>query len=152
MGITRLLFGRSRARYVSMHQWDSVVYGLDYPGFESQQKAPKGSNRPWGPLSLLYSEYRSSYLGVKRPRREVGHSFSSSVEVKNEWSYTTVPPCMCLHAPHRVNSIFSTSFSRRNPRSEISNMHAGRQSILYGPLTDVIPITECGPVQCQIRQ
>ena len=81
IGITRLLFRRSPARYVFMHQWDSVVYGLDYPGFESQQKAPKGPNRLWGPLSLLYRGYRGSYLGVKRPRREVGHSFSSSVEV-----------------------------------------------------------------------
>jgi len=126
------------------------VYGLDYPGFESQQKAPKGSNRPWGPLSLLYSGHRGSCLEVKRPRREVGHSFSYSVEIKNEWSYNSVPPCMCLHASHRVNSIFSTSFSRRTPRSGISNMHAGRQSILCGPLTDVIPITEFGPAQCQM--
>jgi len=60
------------------------------------------------------------------------------------------PPCMCLHAAHRVNSIFSASFSRGNPRSGISNMHAGRQSILYGPLTDDIPITEFGPAQCQM--
>ena len=55
---------------------------------------------------------------------------------------------MCLHAAHRVNPIFSISFSRRNPRSGISNMHASRQSILYGPLTDVTPVTEFGPAQC----
>jgi hypothetical protein len=29
--------------------------------------------------------------GVKRPGREVGHSTPSSVEVKNEWSYTSIP-------------------------------------------------------------
>jgi hypothetical protein len=31
-------------------------------------------------------------LGVKRPRREADHSFLSSAEVKNAWSYTSAPP------------------------------------------------------------
>jgi hypothetical protein len=30
-------------------------------------------------------------LGVKRPGREANHSPPSSVEVKNEWSYTSTP-------------------------------------------------------------
>jgi len=34
--------------------------------------------------------------GVKRPRREADHSFPSSSEVKNAWSYTSTPP-RCLH-------------------------------------------------------
>jgi len=30
--------------------------------------------------------------GVERPGREADHSSTSSAEVKNEWSYTTIPP------------------------------------------------------------
>jgi hypothetical protein len=29
--------------------------------------------------------------GIKRPGREVDHSFTSSDKVKNEWSYTYMP-------------------------------------------------------------
>jgi hypothetical protein len=35
-------------------------------------------------------------LGVKRPGREADHLPPSSAEVKNAWSYTSIPP-MCLH-------------------------------------------------------
>jgi hypothetical protein len=34
---------------------------------------------------------RGSFLGVKRPGREADHSHPSSAEVKNAWSYTSVP-------------------------------------------------------------
>jgi hypothetical protein len=34
---------------------------------------------------------RDSFLGVKRPGREAGHSHPSSAEVKNAWSYTSTP-------------------------------------------------------------
>jgi hypothetical protein len=30
-------------------------------------------------------------LGVKRPEREADHSLQSSAEVKNGWSYTSIP-------------------------------------------------------------
>jgi hypothetical protein len=32
------------------------------------------------------------YLEVKRPGREASHSTPSSAEVKNKWSYTSIPP------------------------------------------------------------
>jgi hypothetical protein len=32
------------------------------------------------------------FLGVKRPGREADHSPPSSAEVKNAWSYTSIPP------------------------------------------------------------
>jgi len=41
---------------------------------------------------LLFSEYRSSYAGVKRPGRDVDMSPASRAEFKNEWSYTPPPP------------------------------------------------------------
>jgi hypothetical protein len=31
-------------------------------------------------------------LGVKRPVREADHSPTSNAEVKNAWSYTSIPP------------------------------------------------------------
>jgi hypothetical protein len=60
-------------------------------------------------------------------------------------------PRACAIMPRTGSTLFfSTSFSRRNPRSGISNSHAGRQSILKGLVTDVIPIAEFGPAQCQV--
>jgi hypothetical protein len=35
---------------------------------------------------------QGSFPGLKRPEREVNHSIPSSYEVKNEWSYTAIPP------------------------------------------------------------
>jgi hypothetical protein len=35
---------------------------------------------------------RGSFLGVKRPGREADHSPPSSADVKNAWSYTSIPP------------------------------------------------------------
>ena len=48
----------------------------------------------------------SSFPGAKRPGREVDHSFSSSAEVKNEWSYTPAPS-MCFHCVDRGNFAFT---------------------------------------------
>ena len=39
-------------------------------------------HRPWSPPSLLYTGYRVSFSGVKRPGRGVKHPPSSSAEVK----------------------------------------------------------------------
>jgi hypothetical protein len=39
---------------------------------------------------------RALSLGVKRPGREADHSPPSSAEVKNAWSYTSIP-LICLH-------------------------------------------------------
>jgi len=56
----------------------------------------KRPERVWGPHSLLFSGFRGSCLGVKRPSREVNHSLTSSAEVTNYWSYTSIPPYMPL--------------------------------------------------------
>jgi hypothetical protein len=48
----------------------------------------------------------SSFPGAKRPGREVDHSFSSSAEVKNEWSYTSTPS-MCFHCVDGGNFAFT---------------------------------------------
>jgi hypothetical protein len=41
---------------------------------------------------LLLNWYRRYFVGVKWPEHEVNHSPASSVEVKNEWSYTSASP------------------------------------------------------------
>jgi hypothetical protein len=43
---------------------------------------------PPGPLAKV--------TGVKQPRREADHSRLSGAEVKNEWSYPSVPPYALL--------------------------------------------------------
>ena len=62
-------------------------YGLDGPGFEPRWGRRDFRTRPdWtrGPPSLLYSGYRVSFYGVKRPERG-----ANSAEVKNGWCYTS---------------------------------------------------------------
>jgi len=57
------------------------------------------------PPSLLFNGYWGSYLEVKLPVREAGHSPPPSAEVKNEWSYATTPP-ICLHGVERCKLPF----------------------------------------------
>jgi len=45
--------------------------------------------------------------GVNSSVREVNHSLSSSVKVKNEWSYTSTPP-MRLHRVDKESFTFIT--------------------------------------------
>jgi hypothetical protein len=56
--------------------------------------SPPHSDRPRGPLSLLFTEWVQWTLssGVKRPRHEAGHSPPPSSDVKSAWSYTSTPP------------------------------------------------------------
>jgi hypothetical protein len=51
------------------------------------------------PLSLLFSDYWGTFLGLKRPWREVNHPHPSSAKVKNEWICTSARP-LCLHTRH----------------------------------------------------
>ena len=64
--------------------------GLYGEGFKSWQE--QGNllffpcpDRLWGPLRILLSGYRGSFLRVKRPGRKVYLLPASSTEVKNEW-------------------------------------------------------------------
>jgi hypothetical protein len=66
---------------------------MENPRFESGQVkeiflCPKSPNQFWRQPSLVFNEYRVISL---RPGREVELSSLSSVEVKNEWSYTATP-------------------------------------------------------------
>ena len=48
--------------------------------------SPNRPHRPWGPPSLLFHGHGGTFMGIKRPKRDVDHSPPSSSEVKNEWS------------------------------------------------------------------
>jgi hypothetical protein len=60
--------------------------------FTTVSRTALGSTQPsiqWVPGVLS--------LGLKLPEREADHSPPSSVEVKNAWSYTSIPPMSSWH-------------------------------------------------------
>jgi hypothetical protein len=61
----------------------------------------------YGHKSLEFNGHRNSFLGVRRPGRDIEHLILSSAEVKNEWSYTSYPST-CLHGVDRNNFVFHT--------------------------------------------
>jgi hypothetical protein len=75
------------------------------------------------PPSSLFNAYLASFPGVKRPRREVGHSTPSSAEVKNECSCTSAPP-VCLHG---VNT--STLLLKVGPETAVNGLR--QQNIFF---------------------
>jgi hypothetical protein len=80
-------------------------------GFESQQgvgdffSSPKYPDRPQSPPTHLFNGVGFYFLESGGPGRDVDHSLPSSTEVKNEWSYTSVPP-MCLYDVHGDEATF----------------------------------------------
>jgi len=80
--------------------WETLGYrpnGLRFYSWQDREifLFSKTSDRLWGLPRLLFSRYRCSFAGVKRPGLEVDHCPPSSVEVKNECCYTSTPS-VCL--------------------------------------------------------
>ena len=69
-------------------------YGLDGPEIESRwgKMFRTCPDRPWGPSSLLYDEYRVFPRGKERPGRDANPSPPSSAVVLKRYSYTCTPP------------------------------------------------------------
>ena len=85
-----------------------TVWGSNVGRGKTFLSHPKRPTRRWSPPILLFNAYRSSFLGVKRPGREVDRSPASSFEVKNEWSITSLPPpLLCLNGVDRATFISS---------------------------------------------
>lgn len=74
--------------FIATRPWAART-GVRNPVKASNFYPPKRSGRLWGQLSLLFIGYRSSFWGVKKPRREVNHTRLSSAEVKNDWRYAS---------------------------------------------------------------
>ena len=60
--------------------------------------------------SLLFNVYRNSFSWVKRLRSNAVCSLPSIAKVKNEWSYTYMPPT-CLHGGKSDNFAFNLFIS-----------------------------------------
>jgi hypothetical protein len=76
-----------------------------------------------GPPSILFSGYQGSFLGLKRPGREVNHLPESSAKVKKEWSYTSAP-AICLRGVHRED------FTQHNNPETLRNINVVETSNL----------------------
>jgi hypothetical protein len=68
---------------------------------------PKHPDQLWSPHSTVSMVTGVLAFGVKRLGRDTDHSPPSSVEVKNEWSSTSVP-LICLPGMDRNNFTFNT--------------------------------------------
>ena len=82
-----------------------MVQGLSSSRVERFSVIQFHPNWFWEPLNLLFIRCWGSYLEVKLPVDEAGHSPPPSAKFKNEWSYDTTPP-VCLHGVERDNLLF----------------------------------------------
>jgi hypothetical protein len=54
--------------------------------------SPPRSDQLYCPPSLISNGYWGLFSGIKRPKHEADNSHPSTVEVKNAWSYNSIPP------------------------------------------------------------
>jgi len=80
------------------------------------------------PTKYPISRVHRYFQGLKRPECHVGQSRPCSSEVKNEWSYTSVPP-VCLHDVDRDNLTFTFTFFLK-PGSMIPMMTSISRTLL----------------------
>ena len=93
--------------YFSLKSRDTVLGVMTCCGLETQgsnsrsiKQCFSSPNRPIqlrGSATLLSNGYQSSFPGIKRPGREVGHSTPFSDDVQNECSYA-MALSMCLYS------------------------------------------------------
>jgi hypothetical protein len=71
----------------------AISYGLDGPGSNPDEGEIFRTcpDRPWGPASLLYNQYRDFLGGKERPGRDAEPSPPSSAAIMKEYSYTSTP-------------------------------------------------------------
>ena len=70
------------------------------------------TDRPWGPPSLLYNEYRVSFPGARRPGRGVSHPPSYSAEVKERVEIYLYSPCSRVNLSKHVNLLVDSQARR----------------------------------------
>jgi hypothetical protein len=67
---------------------------------------PKLPDQLWVPLDFIFIEHQGSFLEVKHPGCDFGHSPPSSAEMKNEFSYMFTL-LMCFYGVDRENITFT---------------------------------------------
>jgi len=103
--------------------WDTIVRIVSrlqaaqscilIPAREHLFSSAKCSDHLWGPPCLLFNVYCGSFEGVKWTGHKDNHLPPSSSEVKNEKSYTSLPP-ICLCGTDRIVSFLSFYISKQN--------------------------------------
>jgi len=63
--------------------------GLEFRRGQESARPPDRPDRPLGTLSIIFNWHRVPFPVVKRSGREADQSPPSSVEVNNEWIYTS---------------------------------------------------------------
>jgi hypothetical protein len=111
--VTRLLAGRHRvqtllrARYFLQNFLDQL----------------------WGPPSFIFSGHHGgSFSGVKQLGREVDYSS----EVRNGWSYASIPP-LCLYGKDKNNFTLFIYYTDPGERSPIDSPLCRTQKLQSGP-------------------
>ena len=67
-----------------------------------------------------------SFPGLKRPVHETEHSPPSTVEVKNEWNYTSTPPvCLMARTVTRLVFMFMLTNSEYSTECHSVEVHTG---------------------------
>jgi len=66
------------------------------PGGTKQLFSMKRLEEFRNPPSLLFGGWRGLFPSLKRMGREACHSFPPSAQVQNTWSYTSIPPYVCV--------------------------------------------------------
>ena len=78
-------------------------YGLDVPGFLFQQGQYILTSILFpGTTHVLFNWYQGLFPQVKRPETKFHHPPASRTQVKNVWSYASIPPT-CLHSTGEEN-------------------------------------------------
>ena len=75
------------------------LYIYIYIYIYTHNSSPKRPEQLWGLNSLLFG---GLFLGVKQLWHEIYHSLPSIPEVRNEQSYTSVPPLLAWHTQGQV--------------------------------------------------
>jgi hypothetical protein len=70
---------------------DSTVWASNPSKDKGLFSSPNHPDQLWGPINLLFSGFQRSFMGIKWLGLDDDHSPPSSVEIKNEWSYTSTP-------------------------------------------------------------
>jgi hypothetical protein len=71
--------------------WDHVGRSSS-PGPRNFSHLQGRPDKLWVPLSLLLKRCRCPFLGLRQPGRDINHLLTYTVEVANEWTYTSTSP------------------------------------------------------------
>jgi hypothetical protein len=100
----------SSSRWLSFgrNEQDSLVYEVQGESFQISLSSTLFTGAGFHQVSHLMGT-KGSFLGAKRPKRDVDHLPPSGAEVKNEYCCNSSPP-VCLHRVGRVNfTLFVTN-------------------------------------------